>query len=405
MSASLSVEQSSCASFRETWITRVYGPLNRINRPTPVNLSIVSDDQNPPNKWSSHNHSLVILAPEYPYQRNIFHFANAALYIAYAARNALRLVEQWKNVAEMAHAMVGIDDSKISVVVRGREDDNEWQRGLWTAVKKFMGDQVSVEWLPKEGMCMRRAVMLGNYGDINAWPFVNDSVLDGKSVGIDAVEFRDVVYKQAGLPGVWNGRRLRTPPMVLGYAKRMSGVEGGTNVKNESVSRSFGPEDEEWVDSMLREEAERGGVEYRSWVMGNGETFEKQVERMVEVGVVFGVHGANLVNGMFVRPFGGLVEVFPRGGWSRCYMEGMGSGLRYWSKEMEEGEGERCNLNILECKISMRNRRVVIGDADKEVLRSMVREAVEWLGFVNSAGGRVRFDEGEQRYTVAGVDL
>lgn len=314
------------------------------------------------------------------------------------------------------------------MVFRGKLNRNGWQRGLYHAVFTHMMPQLGydmrvqfLEELPRGDVtCLRNAVQLGFFGDINVWPFANDTSIapNGRSVPVTAVQLKDAVYRAAGVPAVRvessDGKeRFRIPPLVVGYARRMGEADladvVGDNVKAVSAARVFTREDEAWFAHMLREEVEARGVELREFTTKNTESFEEQIRNVVGLGVVVGIHGANLVNAMFARPFAGVVEIFPFGEHSRCYYAGMNSGMAYWGLEATESAGGfRCDERVLECRLRYRNLEVCLGEGgDRERLRGLVREAVAYLKGLheNHEGGvPVALDESAGQYVVSSGD-
>lgn len=57
-------------------------------------------------------------------------------------------------------------------------------------------------------------------------------------------------------------------------------------------------------------------------------SFSEQVDMYKKSGIVVGIHGANLVNVMFMHAFSALVELANDN--TVCYIRGMNSGLAYW---------------------------------------------------------------------------
>lgn len=447
----LRAEFASCHAFQRRTVSCAYGMHYRLNRPVcplehvvwppadtpdalphPANLSLLGGHPAAHRPRWVHE-QLVVLLPEYPYQRNIFHYTNVVPWMASVIHSLDLLLDEWQRAADSLAATAAATappvwsdgEKRVRVLVRGRRDRNAWQQGLWDAVwagwVARTAWRVNVTWLGDEYgaddatvVCGKRVVMLGRYGDINAWPFVNASQVPpgGWHVPVAAVRLKQAVYREMGVAGVWErepkgdgegdgeGGVMRAVPMVVGYARRMGrdaleGEGGGSlsgNVKAGSTERVFTREDEEWFGAMLREEVGRRGVELREFMAVPSETFGQQVRRMAGVGLVVGIHGANLVNGLWVRPWGGLVEVFPYGAASRCYWGGMNGGLRYWSWEAGESfDAFRCDERKLECRLQLRNRNVYLGkEGDRDGVRAMVAHAVDWLKAVHGDGKGVR---------------
>ena len=96
---------------------------------------------------------------------------------------------------------------------------------------------------------------------------------------------------------------------------------------------------------MLREETASAGFKLRDFTPSGDETLEAQTGRFAALGVLVGIHGANLVIAVFMRPLYGMVEIFHARVASPCYVAGLNSGLRYWkhvATEMASPEESGC---------------------------------------------------------------
>lgn len=383
---------------------------------------------------------VTILVPEYPFPANIFHYANVVTYVAFVAAHLDALLSDWglQNVLESdGRLYFGPGESgvprSVNFLFKGQANRNLWQKGLLEAVLEVrvsqLGFNLRFEYLSDRDFssaskytCLRNAIILGFRGHVNVWPFANDTAIptDGSSVPVEALEVKEAVYRAAGLPGldVRSGeskagrRRLRLPPLMVGYARRL-GTEDteaaplGENVPRGTLRR-FSLEDERWFVGMLKNETERAGVGLHVFTTTATEEFEDQVRNIEKVGLVVGIHGANLVNAMFMRPFGGLLELLPFGVMSRCYVAGSNSGLASWSftasAPAREGDGgpEMCDSRELVCRLKFRQRGVFLGTTgDREKVAELVREAVEYLARLHAKfpdGVPVVLDEGSGRY-------
>lgn len=155
-----------------------------------------------------------------------------------------------------------------------------------------------------------------------------------------------------------------------------------------SSGRMFGKADAAWFEGMLRNETRIGGVGLRVFETSSGESLREQVENVVQVGFMVGIHGANLVNSMFMRPFGGLMEVQPFGTTSLCYVSGGNSGLAYFrhvASKAASAEESGCGKNNFECETKMRNRMVKISDErDRKAIREYVQKGIQHLLYLHN---------------------
>ena len=274
-------------------------------------------------------------------------------------------------------------------------------------------------------ICLRNPVLLGRRGHISVWPFPNASVVveDATAVPVSAVHFREDVYAALKLAGVARNpvikrtldapasgedavARLSLPTRVLGYARRAGRaafVSG--NVHAAGTVRRFGPDDEAWFTGMLREETASAGFKLRDFTPSGDETLKAQAGRFAALGVLVGIHGANLVNAVFMRPLSGMVDIFPARVASPCYVAGLKSGLRYWkhvATEMASPEESGCSQYKKRCWLLPRQRMVKIATReDRTAIRQLVRDAIEHVNKLHrdyADGVPVRFDEGDGVY-------
>lgn len=249
--------------------------------------------------------------------------------------------------------------------------------------------------------------------------------MDGSSVSAEAVAMKEAVYRTAGVsdldmvPPRASRRLFRLPPLVVGYARRMGkgdldAAQGGWNVRPGGTKRRFFARDEDWFLGVLREETGRVGMGLKVFTTLPNQAFVEQVRNIVQVGAVVGIHGANLMNGMFIRPFGALVELFPFRVDSPCYVAGCNSGLAYWRYTVsraaaENGSaavdgGKLCDKNYLQCRLTFRQRPVWLGEEhDRRRVRAVLREAFEYLKRLHQrfpGGVPVVLDEEKGLYVV-----
>lgn len=199
---------------------------------------------------------------------------------------------------------------------------------------------------------------------------------------------------------------LDLPGRVLLYARRDPA----------STRRSFCCGSSSWVDAMVSRVAARHGFTVRTIVGGGGLSFSAQLAQLSDVGVIMGLHGANLVNSMFAPPLAALVEVSNMH--MQCYVGGMNAGLAYWSvkpdrtatrtqsgcdrpwteKELSElrevrrqsssKEGGRIEGVLENPELCMYNptwRAVILGREDRFRLEKSVTQAVQYVVALHAA--------------------
>lgn len=113
-----------------------------------------------------------------------------------------------------------------------------------------------------------------------------------------------MIYSSLNLPFPYvPGRtiQLAPPPAVISLNHR----------KNQLSKRMFSPEGFDRLHSLLQAAAYEYNFDVRV-VVFEDKSFAEQVRLMQSTGIVVGVHGANLMNAIFIPPLGSILEVFPR---------------------------------------------------------------------------------------------
>lgn len=377
--------------------------------------------------WLEH---LTLVVPSYPYPANIYHYGNVLASVAHVAGHLQALLEDWglghvhaPGGAAAPYFADGIARvTRVNVLFEGSRNTNAWQAKLlemlWTHRLQKGGVEVETIYLPEWGadeqLCVRNAIVLGRRGSVNVWFFPNATSvpLDGLAVPADAVEFKRAVYKgvsvEARLPEVDAVRVAELPPLVLGYARRLGAQDAkGGNVHLVGTKRRFSDDDEAWFVEMLRNETDASGVKLHMFTTSANDSLAEQVRNIAGVGFVVGIHGANLVNAVFMHPFGALLEIFPGNADSPCYIAGSNSGLAYYrhtSTEEATPAETGCSLEDRICQKKTRQRLVKIGRAeDREAVRGHVKMGLRHLTALHQkypGGVPVTYDEKSDYYYV-----
>lgn len=129
----------------------------------------------------------------------------------------------------------------------------------------------------------------------------------------------------------------------------------------------------------------------------DGRTFKEQVAVMENASIAVGVHGANLVNTMFMPPLAVLVELFPFNFHHGMYVEGGGAGLQYFSHAMLTGElfpgghqyhsADECIKLNSACKVHYRDAELRVTDDDVGAIVRVFDRALDWNAAVVKQGG------------------
>lgn len=116
--------------------------------------------------------------------------------------------------------------------------------------------------------------------------------------------------------------------------------------------------------------------------------FKEQYETMKGASIAIGIHGANLVNTMFMPPLSVLFELFPFGFVHDMYANGGNSGLKYYKHQMQTGlpfEGprqyrsvEQCIKLNQKCKVHFRDSALQVTSDDLKAMERTLQDAIRW---------------------------
>eukprot|EP00177_Eucheuma_denticulatum_P007547 GFKZ01013746.1.p1 GENE.GFKZ01013746.1~~GFKZ01013746.1.p1 ORF type:complete len:541 (-),score=39.13 GFKZ01013746.1:224-1846(-) len=423
---------ASCPIFQRRKVQCIHGKGLLVNNPEcPERIAQINPYILRNTTWFEH---FTILVPAYPFPDNIFHFSNIAASIPYFIERLPDMIRLWGSHkaldATSRRYFSRNPELKLSQVTilfripKEQLDRNPWGMRLLNFLldRRILPKGVNVdiqflddeETMPRtEHVCMRNALVLGRRGHVNLWPFPNNTAVpvDGLSVPYDAVAFKRAVYEasqlQLRLP---EGKRgiSELPPLVLGYAQRLSSLKDvGDGVFPPGLVRQFSAEDEQWFGDMLKLETKKAGIGLHVFTTKGTETLEEQVKNIAKVGFVVGIHGANLVNSVFMLPFGGLLEILPNSVPARCYIAGMNSGLAYYrheSTEIASPEESECPPTNELCAESPRYRRVKLGSVeDRDTVQKYVQQGIQHLKQLHKKypnGIPVLYDEDTGYYQV-----
>lgn len=103
------------------------------------------------------------------------------------------------------------------------------------------------------------------------------------------------------------------------------------------TKRVFTPKSEKLIVQLLKDMCEE--IDFSFQIVDFGlKSFKQQYDVMRDASVAVGIHGANLVNTMFMPPGSVLLEIHPFGfNHEDMYINGGGSGLRYFSYSILDG--------------------------------------------------------------------
>lgn len=364
---------------------------------------------------------VVFFVPDFPHLKNIFHFSFIAGSVGHILSAITTLIQRWRQGSiEIPKPL------PVTIMFRGAPhlSFGVWQDNIMSTIIKHRlqsaGMEVSFSSMNESSAteadtlvsrdsltCARTAVLLGTRSHINLWPFPLTTwvTFDGSSVPVESVAFRNAAYGAYGiaskLPSLPEGALtpppstalFDLPPMSIGYSRRNFHPDPTKeNPIQMGTKRRFSDADEAWFVSMLQDVAERNNFSFATLQTTASMSMDDQMTQYANTGFVVGIHGANLMNAIFMRPFGGLLEILP-GFALQCYAAGANSGLAYSTYitvKTATGEESGCPKDHNTCWTLIQARRVKIEEeADHRELRERVEKGVARIKMLHHAFGRL----------------
>jgi len=378
----------SCAAFRRRHVIGIYGgEVFTEWKSFAGNLSARTDEQilamvpqkralpyhDPhlaPAVWKS---DFAIIVPKYPWSWNICHYNRIWTYVMYIIRNI------------HLYAPKSMKETKqIDVLFRsGLPYSGNWPRGLREATLSTLEAESGIKirvgkirWdYKREFQCIKRAIILGDEGRVDAFPFFNDTNIwnpsnrvnddHWPSIPEESLWLRHTVYTSMGLksglkfagPGTSNFRAIPLPPKRIVYLLR-----------NSRSPRRLTTSGRIWFENTLEELATAYGFEVSHLKFHKEMTFADQVRHIHNAGVAVGLHGANMVNTMFMPAGSAMFEIFPWRYVRYYYAGGLNSGLRYSFHEPQSGIDKHCHFDKW-CFMRYRESVIYLTHKDRAVVR------------------------------------
>jgi hypothetical protein len=324
--------------------------------------------------------------PKYDWSWNICHYNRIWQNVLYVIRHLRLFVEDAGRVAA------------VTVYFRAKHPyDDVWTAGIreatLPALRAETGLNVTVAKLryapAVDCQCVRRAILLGAEGRVDAYPFLNDSAVwekgaqDGDDhvphIPHEALWLRTTVYASFGLPPpgtlAANGdyATIPVPPLVVVHLAR-----------NPRSRRRLLADSAAWFDDTLATLAAVHGFEVRHVRCNATIPLSQQAGALRGVGLAVGIHGANLVNTMFMPAAAALFEVFPYRYVRYYYASGANSGLRYSFHEVTSGVEHTCR-DALACMFKYRESHMDLGDRDRRVVAARLERAMRYVRGLHEA--------------------
>lgn len=325
---------------------------------------------------------LAIIVPKYDWSWNICHYNRIWQNLLYIIRHLRQFIGE-KDAADVR---------SVSILFRAKYAyDDHWTTGMrestLPALMNETGLTVHVSKLRYDTSvdyhCFGRAILLGAEGRVDSYPFLNDTATWTKlsqlrddhipRIPHDALWLRSTVYRSVGLtpPGKLgsNGDYVSVPlpPLVVGHLTR-----------SKNSKRRLDDESSDWFAETLQTLARMHGFEVREVHCSGMMPFPEQVKALHGVGLAVGIHGANLVNTLFMPSTAALFEIFPYRYVRYYYSSGANSGLRYSFHEVSNGVDYNCD-SFLACMFKYRESKMALGKDDRRIIAVRLERAMRYV--------------------------
>lgn len=371
----------------EGWVERLRGKKENRSR---ANVD--------PVKWES---EFAIVVPKYAWSYNICHYNRIWNLIMYIIRNL--------------HLFVPDADKIDTIDIQFRSGFNykgNWHVGIRNATLRALigetGKKISVGKMrydyERNFQCIKRGILLGREGRVDAFPFFNDTAFWRAEDQIkdnhwpviphDSLWLRESVSRSSGLgsvgnytgPGVKNFESIPVPPRRVGILQR-----------SPRSRRRLSPEGKSFFEMALINLCEKYDLEIVKVRTSGNMSLGQQVAKVQRLGMAVGLHGANMVNSMFIPAGGALFEIFPWRYVRYYYAGGGNTGLRYSFHEPEKGLDRNCSFSKNTCFMQYRESLILLSKRDEKRIYSRLDKSMRYLDWLHR-----RYPEGHIPLTRVG---
>lgn len=373
----------SCAKWRERQVINMFG--DGVIRNFDQWQELVTNTKiiNPRHHVVGWESNFAIVVPKYDWSYNICHFNRIWNFIMYVIRNLSMFVPDADKIETIdirfrsgfqykEHWHVGIRNATIPVLER--------ETG-----KKITVGKIRFDFL-RSFQCIKRGILLGREGRVDAFPFFNDTDVwhpfdqkDDTHVPViphDSLWLREVMRQAAGLPSVGkyegpligNFTSIPVPPRRIGFLQR-----------SPRSRRRLSRKDLDWFERMTQELCTKYNFKFEPMRTSSAQTLIDQVQMVSDLGMVVGLHGANIVNSMFIAPAGALFEIFPWRYVRYYYAAGGNAGLRYSFHEPEGGVDKKCSFESRTCFMKYRESLILLTDGDRAAIRARIEKSMRYI--------------------------
>lgn len=396
----------SCAAFRKRHVIGMLGKEQFAGWEPFLHELARRKYKDPEHRAASWHSDFAIIVPKYPWSWNICHYNRIWLFVAYVLRNL-------RTFAPKAVGHV----TTVDVLFRsGLHYTGKWPAGLREstipALESETGLKIRVGQLrwdyKRDFQCIRKGILLGDEGRVDSFPFLNDTNIWNVSqhesdshwpdIPESSLWLRNAIYNANGFgdaarfdgPGVSNFRSIPVPPKRIAYLQR-----------SPFSPRRLTPSGSKWLEDTLHDLAAKHGFEVRYVRFRKEMAFKDQVAQVRDVGLAVGLHGANMVNTMFMPAGAAMFELFPWRYVRYYYAAGLNSGLRYSYHEPENGVDKHCNFDKY-CFMRYRESVIYLSEVDRQRVRRRIEKALIYIAELNDrfANGSIPLEKTGKLYRI-----
>lgn len=455
-------------------VIEAHGKYNITDPALPERAYINSINDIPGNRTITDLPGLTIFIPAYPFLNNIFHFTQTIFPAIQAVVNIPTVLNSMGDTQK--HSQLNLVFRGAHPFQLGHWHGNLSKILIKQRLKPMGFKKISIHTFDEEDLFFYEmkareekdvrtrindticssgtGVLLGKHTSILMWPFSNhDSSLNWPFIGheditrvnsidyvpYEALALRSALYSEYNmstkLPSNLDifqdigGNKtqlqprkrliLDLPPLHLTYSSRNTDPKPAKPyiLPLTGNTRRLSESDHKWLVETLRKEASKKNFTFRKSEITSKTDFRAQVETFQSSGVVFGLHGANLMNSIFSPPFSAVAEIAPLT--YHCYIAGSNSGLNFWSlrpqheSTVEEMGGCQFVTDREQCEqwIHRNFRTIKIGeDMDHSQIIEVVAEAMDHVlnlraRFEHIGGIPVHYDAYNGIYRIDGGGL
>lgn len=245
--------------------------------------------------------------------------------------------------------------------------------------EKFRGGYQGKGAIKKDYICFRKAVVPGF---LKGRFFVGDEEYPTEEAG-----WRKSADGTVNIPRDSENLRQRVNNLIGVKRSSMKCRKSIALLNRLGRQRVFEEDGLKKIIELMTKVAKEKGYEMNV-VMFDGMSFVEQINQVREASIVVGIHGANLVNTMFLPALSVLIEVMPYGFNHEMYKQGGNAGLKYFVHRMSQGHDfdelhtyksiQECIARNEACKVFYRDAVQLVNQQDLVGLQKILHAAISW---------------------------